>query len=247
MINSCPDYYIGIVPEGSIPSVAKFPYQLKAIRESGITPMLIQAYLEKAKAVFLLGTTGNYAAYINLAKKPIAKLEDIRGLKLRSLGGLSDLIVEELGGSVVKISGGDVYEALQRGIVDGSVRNPLSLVDNKEYEVLKYIVSPPIFMPQGFAWIGEKKWNSIPKHLQTMMKELAIENEVESANFFANLTLTYVKDLEEKHGMKVINLSDDDVKKLDEIRSGRAIKDWIYKMAPKSGPPIYEKFLPYLK
>lgn len=47
--------------------------------------------------------------------------------------------------------------------------------------------------------------NMIPKHLQTMMKELAIENEVESSNFFANLTLSNLEEVEENHGMKVIH------------------------------------------
>lgn len=195
-----------------------------------------------------MGSCLNFPIYIaTLAKKPIAKLDDMRGLKLRSLGGLSDVIVGELGAAVVKLPSTDVYEGLQRGVIDGAVRNPMSLIEFKEYEVLKYILSPPIYNSSGLVWIEEKKWNTIPKGLQTMMKELAIESEAEGAKFNADLTLTYLKELEEKHGMKVIQLSDKEAEKIDEILSGGAVKDWIYKRAPKYGPPIYEKMLPYMK
>jgi hypothetical protein len=108
---------------------------------------------------------------------------------------------------VVKIASAETYEGLQRGIVDGALRNTVSLVEFKEYEVMKNIIFPPAYGSYGSVFI----------------------------------------EVEEKHNMKIVYLSDKDIVKLNETRAGAAIKDWIYQKSPKFGPPIYEKMIPYIK
>ena len=81
-----------------------------------------------------LGYAQSGMAFYIMTKKPVLKLEDIRGLKLRSIGGLSDVFFGELGVSVVKVASAEVYEALQRGVVDGALRNTMSLMELKEYK-----------------------------------------------------------------------------------------------------------------
>jgi TRAP-type C4-dicarboxylate transport system substrate-binding protein len=93
MIHSVPAYYAGIVPEGNITDLVKHGFELKALRESGIIDLYTQAYLEKGKVVFLGYPMSGMAFYI-MTKKPVSKLEDVRGLKLRSIGGLSDVFLE---------------------------------------------------------------------------------------------------------------------------------------------------------
>jgi len=246
MIHGDPNYYAGIIPEAGILTMARPKFLLQAIRESGVIDIYNQACLERGKVLFLGGSNIGMPFYI-MTNKPVSKLEDIRGLKLRSIGGLGDVLLGELGASVVKIASAETYEGLQRGIVDGALRNTLSLIEFKEYEVMKYIVFPPIACPFGAIWVGEKKWNAIPKNLQTMIKEVAIETEAEAYKYYANMDEARLKEAQEKHGMKLVNLPDKDAAKFSGIRTGAAIKDWMYQKGPKFGPPIYEKVLPYLK
>jgi TRAP-type C4-dicarboxylate transport system substrate-binding protein len=206
MIHGDPNYWAGIVPEGTIAQLAKYKFEVKAFRESGILETLTQAYIERGK-VFFLGSTWIGMPFYIMTKKPVSKLEDIRGLKLRSMGGLSDVLLGEYGASVVKIASAETYEGLQRGIVDGALRNTVSLVEFKEYEVMKNIIFPPAYGSYGSVFI----------------------------------------EVEEKHNMKIVYLSDKDIVKLNETRAGAAIKDWIYQKSPKFGPPIYEKMIPYIK
>ena len=246
MIHSVPAYYAGVVPEGNITDLAKHGFELNALRESGIIDLYTQAFLEKGKVMFL-GYAQSGMAFRIVTKKPVSKLEDIRGLKLRSIGGLSDVFFGELGASVVKISSAETYEGLQKGVVDGVLRNTMSLVEFKEYEVLKYILNTAITTPCTGVFVGEGKWNTIPKHLQTMMKKEMIAVEAEANKYFGDLDKFQLKELQEKYGMKVVYLSDQDALKLNQVRAGAAIKDWIYKKAPVFGPPIYEKMVPYIK
>lgn len=178
MVHGCQDYYAGLVPEGTIPGLAKSKFEVKAFRESGIIDEYTRAYLEKGKAVFLGNVWIGMPFYI-MTTKPVSKLDDVRGLKLRSLGGLADVLLGEMGASVVKIASAETYEGLQRGVVDGAIRNTVSLIEFKEYEVLKNIIYPGAYNAYGGMWVGEGKWNTIPKHLQTLMKEIAVEVETE--------------------------------------------------------------------
>jgi TRAP-type C4-dicarboxylate transport system substrate-binding protein len=246
MSHGSQDYYAGIVPEGSIPGLAKHKNQLKAFRESGIWETYVQAYLERGKVAFLGNLWIGMPFYI-MTNKPVSKLDDVKGLKLRGVGGLGDVIFGELGVSAVKIASAETYEGLQRGVVDGALRNVVSLVEFKEYEVMKYIIYPSFYAAYGGVYMGEKKWDSIPKNLQTMIKEVMIETEVEANKYYEEMDKARLKEVQEKHGMKVIYLSDKDIAKLDEAHSSPAIKSWISNKAPKYGLPIYEKMLPYIK
>ena len=246
LIHGDPNYWSGIVSEGTIPQLAKYKFELKAFRESGIIELFNQVYLERGKVSFL-GVTWIGMPFYIMTKKPVSKLEDIRGLKLRSMGGLADVLLGEFGASVVKIASAETYEGLQRGIVDGALRNTVSLVEFKEYEVMKFVIFPPVYGSYGAVFIGEKIWNKIPKNLQKLIEETMIETEVEPYAFYHKMDRARLKEVQEKHGMKIVSLSDNDIVKVNETRAGAAIKDWIYKKGPKFGPLIYEKMLPYMK
>lgn len=246
MIHGDPNYWAGVVAEGTIPQLAKHKDEVKAFRESGILDILNKVYPEKSKTRFLGATWIGMPFYI-MTKTPVSKLDDVKGLKLRTMGGLSDVLLGELGASLVKIASAETYEGLQRGVVDGALRNTISLVEFKEYEVLKNIISPPSFGTYGAAFIGEGKWESIPKNVQKQIEDIVIQTEAESYKFFDEMDQARLKEVQEKHGMKVVFLSDTDIAKVNETRAGKAIKDWVYKKAPVYGPPIYEKMIPYMK
>ena len=246
LVHGGSDHFAGIVPENGVIALANPELQVPMLRESGVIELMEKAHIERGKVIFLGGSFFGMPFYI-MTSKPVSNLNDVKGLKLRSIGGMSDVILGELGASVVKISSAETYEGLQRGVVDGALRNTISMIEFKEYEVMKYIVYPTIISPGAFICFGEGKFNTIPKHLQTMMKEEAIVAEKEANKYYFDMDKVRLKEAQEKHGMKVIYLSDGDVARMKEIRSGSALKDWFMKRSPKFGPPIFEKILPYIK
>lgn len=246
LVHGGSDHFAGLVPENGIICLASPESQVPMLRESGVMELMNQAHLERGKVVFLGGSFWGMPFYI-MTNKPVSKLDDVRALKLRSIGGMADVVLGELGASVVKISSAETYEGLQRGIVDGALRNTISMIEFKEYEVMKYIVYPPIITPGAFVIIGEGKWNTIPKHLQTMIKEEAIVMEKEANKYYYDMDKVRLKEAQEKYGMKVIHLSDKDIKRIHEVHTGADLRDWFFKKSPKFGPPIYDKVLPFIK
>lgn len=71
-------------------------------------------------------------------KKPVRKLEDAEGLRLRFMAPPQKVQYEAIGAKGVGIPWGDVYTALQTGMVDGYVHGPMTALQFKHTEVFKY-------------------------------------------------------------------------------------------------------------
>jgi len=87
------------------------------------------------------------------SKRPIKTLEDMKGLKIRTMGlDTHKKLIEALGGQPVSIAWSEVYTSLQTGVADGQM-NPVPIVEfAKLYEVQKYLtISNHLFAPH--VWL----------------------------------------------------------------------------------------------
>ncbi|MCG6534794.1 MAG: TRAP transporter substrate-binding protein [Syntrophales bacterium LBB04] len=116
----------------------------------------------------------NHEAGMISTKKPVKKLEDLKGLRLRAVGG-SAKIVKALGAIPVGIPAGESYDALKKGVVDGGVTSPNMLQGWKYGEVTDYTVySPATGYTTGFYVIMNlKKWNSLPPDIQKIFTDVS--------------------------------------------------------------------------
>ena len=94
-----------------------------------------------SRRYWLLGITyydaGSRSFYTK--DRPIRTPDDLAGLKIRTLESATQVrMVNELGGSATPISWGELYTALQQGIVDGAENNPPSFHTSRHYEVCRY-------------------------------------------------------------------------------------------------------------
>jgi tripartite ATP-independent transporter DctP family solute receptor len=101
--------------------------------------------------------------------RPIYKPEDLQGLKIRVMKSITAVeMVKALGGSPTPIPWGELYTALQQGVVDGAENNAPSFYLSRHYEVCKYYSLdehtgvPDILLMSTVVWEGlsgqEKKW-----------------------------------------------------------------------------------------
>ncbi len=99
--------------------------------------------------------------------KPIKSLEDLKGMRIRCTG-TSARIVRSLGGTPVAMGKAEQYDALQRGIVDGTMAPPNELLAWKVADVAKYFTAyPSIGYVTTFACVMNKsKWNALPPDVQ---------------------------------------------------------------------------------
>jgi tripartite ATP-independent transporter DctP family solute receptor len=132
-------------------------------------------------------------------ERPIEHPDDLIGLKIRTLESATQVrMVNELGGSATPISWGELYTALQQGIVDGAENNPPSFHTSRHYEVCGFysldehtsipdvlLISTIIWetlTEQEREWLTESAWDSaqLQKSLWREAEELAFRT-VEAA------------------------------------------------------------------
>lgn len=111
------------------------------------------------------------------SKVPMETPEDLNGLKLRVMESNTAIkMVESLGGSPTPISWGELYSALQQGIVDGAENNLPSFYLSRHYEVCKYYLMDEHTALPDEVLIGTFVWNKLTVEEQQWLKEAAMES-----------------------------------------------------------------------
>lgn len=108
--------------------------------------------------------------------KPVKKLEDLKGLRIRGVGG-SAKIIRALGAIAVSIPSGESYDALKKGVVDGAGSSPNMLLGYKFAEVTKYTVTSPSsgYTTGFFVVMNIDKWKKLPEDIQKIFTEVSSE------------------------------------------------------------------------
>lgn len=98
-----------------------------------------QVYASTEEAGFEVLTWYNAGTRNFYAKKPIRKPEDLKGMKIRvQQSPASVKMMQAFGAAASPMSFGEVYTAIQQGVIDGAENNELALTNNKHGEVAKY-------------------------------------------------------------------------------------------------------------
>jgi TRAP-type C4-dicarboxylate transport system substrate-binding protein len=113
---------------------------------------------------------------IATSKKPIRKLEDLKGLTIRA-PGLAGEVIKALGGSPAPTPMSEVYDAIAKGVIDGEASNFETLIAFKFAEVVKYSTSVwQINNPFPFYLVMNKKaYAKLPENIKPIFDDLVGE------------------------------------------------------------------------
>jgi TRAP-type transport system periplasmic protein len=160
-------------------------------------------------------------------KKPVRRLEDLRGMKIRCLGGNASKVLEALGAIPIVISTGDTYDALRKGIVDGVVAAWDSLETLKWGEVLPYTTvsyHAAVGAP-GCVVMNREIWESLPPDIQNIIDEMSEEYAGMLSRLWDEKDQSTIKKWKEKNHVSIY------LSEAEEKRWGEAVS------------PLYESFV----
>ena len=125
--------------------------------------------LDEVKVMYLHG----HGPGILFTKKEIKKLEDLKGMKIRCTG-MAAKIVGALGGTPVAMPMGETYDALSRGVVDGSMAPQEALQGWKWGEVVKFTIEnfSSSYSTGMFVVMNKDKWNALPPDIQKIIEQV---------------------------------------------------------------------------
>jgi TRAP-type transport system periplasmic protein len=122
---------------------------------------------------------------LHFAKAPRSDTE-LNGLKMRVAGKVPSQIVERMGGTPVSMTAESIYEALQRGTIDGMVTSWAAFEPYKFQEVAFYHVEVPIGSNPSMFMMSRKKYESLPPAARKALDDNSGETIVrEAAKHFA--------------------------------------------------------------
>lgn len=105
--------------------------------------------------------------------RPITTIEDMQSMKIRLGGVMAGRVAQKLGINITTVPASELYESLQRGVIDGGeFSTPASDDSLKLQEVAKYWCSPAWYQSAGVngVMINKDAWDSLPEAYQEAVK-----------------------------------------------------------------------------
>ncbi|MGR3434879.1 MAG: TRAP transporter substrate-binding protein DctP, partial [Shimia sp.] len=174
-------------------------------REAGIIGMLDDHYRDLGLKLIAAPATGTQGFRYYL-KDPIEGAPAFEGRKIRGTVSYHPMI-EALGGTGVVMGGGDVYSALQTGVVDGAAWGTTGAKDFKWNEVAGYIADPVFGQVGVMIFANLDAWNALSEDERAAIQEAAIALEAGSIARFDTLAEAELAALQEA-GMRMTSFSD---------------------------------------
>lgn len=111
------------------------------------------------------------------AGKPINSPADLKGMKIRVQPSPSAIrMVELLGGNPTPIAWGELYSALQQGVVDGAENNPMALTSARHGEVSKFYSDDGHTMIPSVVMISTQSWDKLSDDNKKALRAAAKES-----------------------------------------------------------------------
>jgi TRAP-type mannitol/chloroaromatic compound transport system substrate-binding protein len=149
------------------------------------------------------------------SSKPLQSIDDLKGIKFRTMGLWAE-ILDQFGSSVITVPGGEIYQSMERGVIDAFEYCGPGL-DWKMgfHEVAKYMGVPGIHSPlsSNLVLVNKDSWEKLPDDLKSLVK-----SEVMASSLKGYMTFAYgdTKGMHEytKFGTTITPLSEETQKKI---------------------------------
>ena len=199
------------------------PWQAEAwFYHRGGLSMLRQAYAKYN--VYPVGVSW-WGVESIVSKKQIARMEDFKGVKFRSPQGMTAEILTKLGASIVVLPGGEVYSALDKGVVDAADWATVSMNQRMGFhEIAKYPTKLFHSMPIQEFTVNMDAWKKLPDDLKALLHTAVREWTWDQVQRIAVDDLRVVRELAAK-GIKAAQWPESEMVKIRALAQ-RTWEEW---------------------
>lgn len=236
LANTTTSFTAGVIPEGLALNYTTMT--MAELRRNGALDLINKAVQEKGLYYFARSGEGlQYHIYLN---KKIDKA-DLNGLKLRIAPIYRDFFAK-LGASVQQTAPGEVYTALDRGVVDGYGWPLLGIFDLGWHEKTKFRLDPGFYTVELGIQFGAASWNRLAPAQKEFLERQGAWLEAQNLEISARDIPAELK-RQQDAGIQVI--------RLDEAQSKVFLKaaydsgwEQVVKASPTYGPRLRELMAP---
>ncbi len=234
--NNTTSFLAGIVPEGL---ALNYTNQTMAeMRKNGAMDYLNKIFLEKG--LYYYARTGEGIQYYIYSNKKIDSA-DLSGMKLRIAPIYRDFF-QKVNASVVQIAPGEVYTALERGVVDGYGWPLIGIFDLGWHEKTKYRVEPGFYAIELGVVFNANTWRKLTPAQREFLEKQGAWLEGLNAEMATKDAPAEIKKQQDA-GIQVIKLPPDQAQKLVKTANDAAW-DAVVKASPAHGQKLRDMLAP---
>jgi tripartite ATP-independent transporter DctP family solute receptor len=216
-------------------AIFDFPFMFNNAREADAVSdgPVGQKLLDKLQEKGLVGLAYWDLGFrqVHTGKKPIAKADDFKGMKMRVIPTPIYVdFMKSLGASPVPMPFTETYTALEQGAIDGMTNPLLNILDGKYDEVSKYLtITNHMYTPQAVV-VSKKFWDKLTPAEQKLMREAAQETAIYQRKVARDEATKVLAEIKKK-GMTVFELNAEEIAKLRE-RSKPVLEKYTKELGP---------------
>src|SRR5690349_14024682 len=200
LANATGAFYTNLMPEADAWKLTQRP--MAELRKNGGYDYMAKLYEQKMNAILLARVVDNNPFHLYLNKKIASP--DLTGLKLRITPVYRDFF-QALGATVVQTAPGEVYTALERGVVDGYGWPITGVFDLGWQEKTKFRVDPGFYTAEVSVLVNKATWDKLNDKQKDVLRKAGEQGEGEAVAEFTALNAADTKRQAEA-GIKTIKL-----------------------------------------
>ncbi len=235
-----PAYKIETYPFLSTTMVVHFSVEVPVTKDINLKALKVYRHLAeqfpevkeelKKQNQVLLGTF-TYEPETVLSRKQISSLSQMKGWKVRTWGFMTPKIISAIGAVSVSIPAVETYDAMSKGVADGTIATLETTYRYKYTEVAKYWcenltrVIPAWPLVYGMT-ANLDMWNKLPKNFQDVLLKVGEEASGKHGEWISESAPVYLKELTGQRGMVLYKVPDAEIEALRKKMSVTAIEDY---------------------
>ncbi|MFN3275301.1 MAG: TRAP transporter substrate-binding protein DctP [Paracoccus sp. (in: a-proteobacteria)] len=188
------------------------------IQEWGGADLYNEIYGQFGMVYLPYGVTNNESGFRTVSQ-PIRTIEDLEGLRLRLSGLEQGRLLEKLGGNQVSMAGGEIYQSLERGVIDGAEFSTPNVDYSGGFQQVTQYWSTPGWHQSASVFgvmINKSSWDALDEQTQDRLKVAADATMLWSLSFTERRATEAYRQFEEA-GTEINRLDDATLERIQEL------------------------------
>ena len=207
-----PGFYVGAMPEANIDQGVPYGWttaraQTVSLFQFGFYDLMRKIYAKHNLYYLVSFPMGD--TYGIGTTKPVKKLDDLKGMKIRAVGIYADFL-KELGASPSTIPYDEMYMALKLGTIDGYLASSSALISSKLGEVIRYYLLPTTNSINCIWAVNMDSWKALPEDIRELLINAAPMVAVKNAALYSGYVANSEAEAIKKYKVEFNTLSDAD-------------------------------------
>lgn len=157
---------------------------------------------------------------------PVETIDDVEGLTLRAPGPVQNALIESLGGSPVNMPAPEIFDSVERGVIDGVVIANSGLASFNLFEVLGHGVRCNCYVAPMFLAMDLAAWEQLSPEQQAAIDEIAGKELSMSAATAYDAAYDRVDQRLAESDIEIVDLTEEELDRWREAADG-VVEQWI--------------------